>query len=430
MPTDASQSPRADSARANTIAWLATSEGAALLAKADALPDDRLTRLSTLRKQASAAAATAAVELLELRRRARGKFSTADRMFFTPEGLEQATGDPIAEYRASKFPAGAPVLDACCGIGGDALHLVRRGPVIAVDRNAAAAQCTRLNLARCYGTDAAPYPAYACCADVTALPLARLAAGGVRCAFFDPSRRGTDGDGIRRRLRSSEDYQPPLRWHEALQAAFPMVGVKVSPAIDDEALRRTDARVEFISDRGECKEAMVWLGSAADALALPPGAAVPYFATVLQPGRPPAILSPFACDELATGDVDAFLYEPDPAVIRAHLTPQLAAQLGAVRIDASASYLTAGAGVATPFAAAFRIVDVLPFRIKDVQRRLKSLHAHVGAVKKRGVPYEPASVQRALSPCGDLELVLTLMRRGERVIALLCERLPRSPSEP
>ena len=64
----------------------------------------------------------------------------------------------------------------------------------------------------------------------------------------------------RRRVSDPDDYQPPLRWLATLRDYFESVAVKVSPAIDDEAFAYPDVHVEFISDRGECKEAVLWFG--------------------------------------------------------------------------------------------------------------------------------------------------------------------------
>src|SRR5690349_14935371 len=120
---------------ASALAYLATERGQALLEEAARLPTDRLARLTRLRRHVSVEIATAVVELLELRQRGRSKFSQADSMFFTAEGLEQSTGEVIARYRAGRFSRGKSILDLCCGIGGDARMLAERGPVIAVDRN-------------------------------------------------------------------------------------------------------------------------------------------------------------------------------------------------------------------------------------------------------------------------------------------------------
>jgi hypothetical protein len=223
-------------------------------------------------------------------------------------------------------------------------------------------------------------------------------------------------------VRSPDDYAPPLGWLAGLRAHFESVAAKVSPAVDDEALRVPGARVEFISDRGECKEAVLWFGAPAEALPLPPGALEPYFATVLRPDRAAVTLGPSERTSVGVAPIGDTLYEPDPAVIRAHLVPQLAARLGASLIEPGVPYLTSSDLVVDPFATPFRIVEALPYSEKAVQRRLRALGAYVSDVKKRGVPFEPAEVRKRLAPCGDRALVLVLMRRAGRVTALLCER--------
>ncbi|MGH7139964.1 MAG: hypothetical protein ACREHD_29850, partial [Pirellulales bacterium] len=72
-----------------------------------------------LRKNLSATRVHLLLAQVELRRRARLKFIYAERMFFTPVGLEQATDEWIAAYKASRFLSNEPVIDLCCGIGGD-----------------------------------------------------------------------------------------------------------------------------------------------------------------------------------------------------------------------------------------------------------------------------------------------------------------------
>ena len=113
---------------AEQLEFLISTAGEHALAKAKLLPADRLTRLTRLRRDYATPIAAGIVELLELRQRARAKFAHAARMFFTPEGLEQATGEAIAAYRASRFPVNIAVVDACCGIGSDALALGKRAP--------------------------------------------------------------------------------------------------------------------------------------------------------------------------------------------------------------------------------------------------------------------------------------------------------------
>ena len=101
---------------------LLAAEGRAVLAE---LPDgplgpDEALRLGTrLRGRHPPELVAAAIAQHELRTRAAGKFAAAGSMWFTREGLEQASAEPLARHRADRYAAFARVADLCCGIGGD-----------------------------------------------------------------------------------------------------------------------------------------------------------------------------------------------------------------------------------------------------------------------------------------------------------------------
>ncbi len=414
----------------DSLEFLASESGFELLATALTLPEDRLVRITTLRRKYPPETVQVAVEQLELRRRAKAKFSNADSMFFTPEGLEQSTSEGVAEFRASRFPLDSPILDACCGIGGDAVALSRRAKVLSVDSDPAVAFCAQHNVSLPVGNTDSRSQSKVLCADATGLDLADLRKSGIRFAFFDPSRRADSRAGGRKRVADSREYSPPLSWTSQLREHFAGTAVKVSPAIDDETLLASGGRVEFISDRGECKEAVLWF----DELSRGFPAVLPisyemsgfrsdakYSATLLRPGTPPVTLHPFECSPILLSEPQKWLYEPDPAVIRAHLLPELGSILGASLIDFSIAYMTAPKEFETPFASSYKIIVTLPFNFKLIQAKLRQLGGKITVVKKRGVIHEPDQVRKSLKPCGEAEYTLVLTHRGEKQIAMICE---------
>ena len=420
----------------DALVFLAGEEGYALLATASALPEDRLVRITTLRRKHPPEIVQVAVEQLELRRRAKAKFSNAASMFFTPEGLEQSTSESIAEFRASRFPLNAPILDACCGIGGDAIALSRRAKVLSVDFDPAVAFCAQRNALLSQEEAGARSQIEVLCADAVSLDLAELRKSDVQFAFFDPSRRADSRAGGRKRVADSRDYSPPLNWTTQLREHFAGTAVKVSPAIDDETLLAMGGRVEFISDRGECKEAVLWFDELArDFPSLPPisyemrgfQTDAKYSATLLRPETPPVTLQPFECSPILLSEPQEWLYEPDPAVIRAHLLPELGGILGAALIDFSIAYMTAPKEIETPFASSYKIMETLPFNLKLIQAKLRQLGGKITVVKKRGVIHEPDQVRKSLKPCGEAEFTLVLTHRGEKQIAMICE--PRNKTQ-
>jgi hypothetical protein len=239
--------------------------------------------------------------------------------------------------------------------------------------------------------------------DLTRLPWPEAEA-----FFFDPARRS----GGRRRF-SVRDYEPPLARVRAWLAHTPAGGVKLSPGVDLAELAGYDAEVEFISERGDLKECALWFGPLRTAarratlLAAPDGAA--------------HTLLPDAAAETVLGPPDAFLYEPDPAVLRAGLVTTLAARLGAHQLDADIAYLSAPRLIATPFARAYAVEDALPFQLKRLRARLRALRVGRVTVKKRGSPLEPEALIHQLRLEGPEERVVVLTQVAGKAWALIAQ---------
>src|SRR5215213_5985782 len=104
--------------------WLLTDDGQALLVRAEEAPADPLRAQAELRRGAAPEHVAAALTQVMLRRKGVAKFGDlAERMYFTPDGLEQATRLPVARHRAARLRAASAttVIDLGCGIGGDLL---------------------------------------------------------------------------------------------------------------------------------------------------------------------------------------------------------------------------------------------------------------------------------------------------------------------
>ena len=97
------------------------------------------------------------------------------------------------------------------------------------------------------------------------------------------------------------------------------------------------------------------------------------------------------------------MYEPDGAVIRAHLVQALAAKVAASQIDQSIAYLTAETAVVTPFARCFAVEAFFPFQLKRLRHYLRERQVGSVTIKKRGSPLEPDQLQRRLRLSGQRE---------------------------
>ena len=110
-----------------TFRWLLSGDGQRLLARAamayvDAGGDPMASAEAVRRIEPDADRAAAALTQVGLRARAVPKFGDdAVRLYFTPDGLEQATHPRVAAHRAARIAAAdlETVVDLSCGIGGD-----------------------------------------------------------------------------------------------------------------------------------------------------------------------------------------------------------------------------------------------------------------------------------------------------------------------
>ncbi|MFD8208219.1 SAM-dependent methyltransferase [Streptomyces sp. NPDC059695] len=371
-----------------SFAALLAPEGQTLLAALrDYDPAQELAIASRLRRDHPAELVSAALGQARLRQRAVAKFGAEDayRMYFTPHGVEQSTRASVAAHRAARLKAlgVGSVADLCSGIGGDAIALARAGiSVLAVDRDPLTAETVRANAAALGLAELIEVR----CADVTEIDTSPYDA-----VFVDPARRGGRG-----RIFDPEAYSPPLSW--AIEAALraPHAALKVAPGIPHEAVPE-GAEAEWISDGGDVKEAVLWFGTepgARRATLLPSGAGL------LGRGLP----------DPAVRRVGRYLYEPDGAVIRAHLVAEVAEDLDGGLIDETIAYVTADALVPTPYAAAYEITDELPFNLKKLKALLREREVGTLTVKKRGSAVEPEEIRRKVKPKGPNAATVLLTR--------------------
>jgi hypothetical protein len=382
--------------------YLLTPAGRALIAESETLLAagvDTLAALTRLRKTADPGHATAAWEQAGLRRRAAVKFGAdASGMFFIREALEQASSARAAEYHAARFvEAGVThVADLCGGIGGDAIAFARAGlRVTLYECDPARARFAAEN-ARVRGLGERITVRMG---DVT------QAAIEADAAWFDPARR--EGG---RRVASPDDYLPPLSFAASLPCGF--VAAKVAPAVDHDVAGDIDADLEFLSDSGECKEALLWLGGFR--------AAGGVRATILHEGGRHTLTGVPDEGALPGSLAGRYLYEPDPAVIRAHLVGTLGRELNAAPVDPQIAYLLGDDLITTPFATAYEILDRFPFHQKALQRAITKRRIGSVIVKKRGFPKEPDEVRKSLRLAGPNRAIVVLTRQGPRHIVFLC----------
>lgn len=364
-------------------------------AELDPTEETFLVALDRLQKHYPSDLAKAALETTLLRRKARAKFSRAGSMYFTRDGLEMASSEIVGRYRAARFAPFACIADLCCGIGGDAIGLAAGGGgrILAVDVNPLHLALAKENLSA-YGSQADWIEA-----DLTTTPLPPVDA-----AFFDPGRRSAG-----RRRFSVRDYHPPL---SLVDSWLPLpLGVKISPGVKLDEIAGYDCEIEFISLDGELKECALWFG---------PLKTTTRRATLISnPQSPITLVSADAPPNVSLSLPLSFLYEPDPAILRAGLVTTLAAQLGAAQLDPDIAYLTSEALTPTPFARAFAVEAAMPFSQKRLREKLRAMNVGRVTVKKRGSPLDPGEFARSLKLKGEEERIVFLTHVAGKPWALI-----------
>lgn len=383
---------------------LLTPEGLRLLDEVGPVTADAdIVRLvSRLRSAGHAPGLVAAVlTQARLRTRARARFHDfAERMLFTPDGLEQATRLQVAAQHAGRITrAGmASVADLGCGIGADALAFASLGlRVVAVERDEVTAAIAAYNLA--------PFPD----ARVVAGDALENEPDDVDALWFDPARRGGG-----RRLADPADWSPPLDAVFARAAERPS-GIKLGPALDH-ALIPEGVEAQWVSVDREVVELVVWTGALARE-------GVGRAALLLAADGAHELTAPDAAPDAEVGPVGEYLLEPDGSVIRARLIGELARRVDGRMLDHTIAWITSDTAPATPFAQAFRVREELPFDERKLKSALRERGIGTLEIKKRGVDVDPAALRTRLSLRGTASATLVLTRVAGKRTALLVERL-------
>lgn len=386
-----------------SLRFLQSAQGAELLQQlksADLSEANTLKLITDLRKRYSADNAVAALETARLRIKARDKFlGNTDNLFFTREALEQASHAAIGElvhttfFRDQKW-----IADLGCSIGADTAHFANISQVIAVDRDPVRLAMAQINV---------PHNAHFMQADLTnPLPF-----NGVKAAFFDPARRSGE-----KRIFSVKDYSPPL---DIIRSwPFEALLVKLSPGVDLAELMPYWGSVYFVSVNGELKEALLWTDESQEKIAV--------VISADSGGWHAGWLRSASLDAPPLREPQGYLYEPDPAIIRAGLLSELGEKLklDMYRLDETIAYLTADSLIQSPLARGWIIEDWMPFNLKKLRAYLRERNIGRVTVKKRGSPLTPEELIAKLKlPGGGEERVIVLTRVLGSPAILICRSL-------
>jgi hypothetical protein len=342
----------------------------------------------------------------KLRARAKAKFGEfANSMFFTEDGLEQASRLQVAALHAGRFRTAGieEVADLGCGIGAESLALA------AIDLNVTAVELDEVTAA-CATYNLAPFDnARVENGDVTNLDLT-----GFESQFFDPARRelGTGRQKATRKFDPTQ-FSPNFDWILSEAGKRP-TGIKLGPGHPHEAIPE-GCEAQWISDHGDLVELTLWFGSLArpgvarSALLITDGASFELQSSEANPAH--AVLR----------EIGEYIYEPDNAVVRSHLIGVLADSLNLGLIAPDIAYLTGDSLLESPWLRGFRVLETMAFDRKKLKARLQELGIGILEIKKRGSDVVPEVLRKELQLKGKRAATLIVTRVGDSHRALICE---------
>jgi len=360
--------------------------------------------IARLRKRFDADLVSAAIELAVARRKAAGKFARAAELWCDVAGVEQASGERVAAWKAGRMRetlgAGGEVLDICCGIGGDAMALAAAGlRVTAVDLDERRAWMAARN-AGCAAR----------VADAESIELAGVA------LHADPARRDERGGS---RSWSVEDHQPGRAWIERALREARAAGIKFSPGVDRRAFGDAGIEWEWIESDGALVQAVAWSG----AFARSPG-------TTRATRVPRAGAADTICGVPDDARVDrigvdprlgpgVFLLEPVAALERAQLLTEATRGVDAREIARSLGLLASRQPVAGPWFEAFGVVEECGAGADAIRGALARHGLAARSVRVRGRALDADALTRAIGARSDGTAVVFAWREGNGVRTVL-----------
>ena len=346
----------------------------------------------------------AMMDLRGLRQRAKQKFEIGQEMFFTKPLLEQASSEPVAKYRAQRFvDAGfSYVVDACCGCGSDAITLAQAGiKVDAYDINEITTVFATKNAEVCGVTDNLSIH----CADSTEVELPEGA------IMLDPARRKGS-----KRIINPEMWSPSPEAIGDLIKSRPAACLKLSPATDIELLLElfpAPDEIEVISYRGEAKEMVFWYGKLASG--------VERRATILPSGDS---CSGDKNSQAPTADeIGDFIFDPNPALVRAGLVGKMAGELDLKNIDPHIGYLTGNKQLSSSFLSCLKVLAIDSLDPRKIRVIMRDHQVGSIQIRKRGISESPVALTKRFLPksYGDKHFTFIATRVKDSHIGILAE---------
>ncbi|QII00860.1 class I SAM-dependent methyltransferase [Rhodococcoides fascians A21d2] len=370
--------------------FLRSEAGAGALAAVDAL---ELNARTSVRDTASVRTrfpdhASALIETVTVRRKARVKLFESDHWLVTDDAVQQATPTLVARRRAERL-AGRRVHDVTCSIGSELAVLIGSAELAV-------------------GSDLDPIRLRMAAHNVPAATLLRADAltsttrGTVVVA--DPGRRAGG-----RRRHDPAALQPPLPELFDAYRGRDLV-VKCAPGLDFDAVD-WPGEIEVVSLDGGVREACLWSEGLSER-------GIRRRAAVLRSDGSALDITDAESDDIPERPPGQYIVDPDGAVVRAGLVRHYGARFGLWQLDPRIAYLTGDtvpAGVR-----GFRVLEQSKFSEKVLRQQLNRMDCGSVEILVRGVDVDPAMLRPKLKLRGSVALSVVITRIDRSAVSFVC----------
>ncbi|MFW9896335.1 MAG: hypothetical protein ACFFD7_11065, partial [Candidatus Thorarchaeota archaeon] len=341
------------------------------------------------------------------------KFPRALQMKFNRENLAQASSKDVAEYRTWKMRQKLGIinksLDVGSGIGGDTIAMALRWKVLSIEIVPETMEMLKHNV----GVYNVGKNVEFVLGDILQLLNEmefQKKIKDIDCIFFDPSRR-VQG----KRTVKIEEYEPPLSIVEKLNHFSKNICVKIAPGVDFSRIKY-DCDIEVISYKGEVKEVVLWFGkfkTYSDKKAIL-ATKLPEKITWIQRSEK---------YNVPISEPRDFIYEPDPAFIKAHLISDIAEKYNLYQLHSKTAYLTSNSLIELPILKNYHVLTYQHLENNSINKTLENLNIGKVDLKARGLSIDLKSIQKSIHGKGNKKGLVILTKVLNKPSAIICEYL-------
>jgi hypothetical protein len=337
-------------------------------------------------------------------------------LVFLSESLEQSSSQYTARFKAS-FMQGKRLVDLSCGLGIDAVFLAEKfSQVDLCEHNSDLLRLTRHNLKQlgmdwvgCHAIDGVEF--------IKTLP--NHAADWI---YVDPSRRPAT-----KRAISLEQSEPDVtKLEDLLLKKAPNVCIKASPLLDLTECKRSFkklGKLMVVSLNGECKEVLLILSAHSDtrncitkAIGLSTKKQEPVFCVQQSTGTSEP---GFEC-----ADLKDYIYDPDAAILKTGLWKKLTMEMDLEIFNSVVPLLTSAEKIESFPGRAFRVLDVLTFQKKNLQKLFRKEGIGAASIMRRHFPATPEHLRAEfkLKESQTTFLIFTTLH-NRRKVCIIAEKI-------